>query len=597
MSFEIIIVLAVLVLAAVLFVTEKLRVDLVALLVMALLLLSGIITPSQGLAGFSNTATITVGAMFVLGAGLFKTGAVNFLGDFTVTVFKRGFWVGIISVMLIAGVLSAFINNTPVIAIFLPILLSVSRETGISASKILMPVSFASMFGGVCTLIGTSTNILVSSIAEKSGLRPFTMFEFVPLGLAMFVVGMAYLLIVGIRLIPERRGTSQDLVENFSLAEYLTEVVLLPDASSVGKELRHAPLVHDLDIVILKIQRGDTVIQLPLPDEVLQADDVLLVRCDLEKIRALQEREGVLFKAQTKWGDENVAMGNHRLIEAVIEPNSNLIAGTLQTAQFRDKYGATVLAIRHGGRVVHEKLSDMILRGGDVLLMEIEKGRIPALRKAGEFIITSEMDPTAFRRNKAIFAIAIVAGVVIAATLNLAPIVVTALVGAIAIVFTGCITLEEAYQAIEWKIIFLLAGVLSLGVALDESGAAKLMSSSMLTYIGALGPIALVSAFYLITSLLTETMSNNATAALLAPIAIATANTMGVEPTPFLMAITFAASASFMTPVGYQTNTMIYGPGQYRFFDFVKVGTPLNVMFWILATILIPMIWSFEKTQ
>ncbi|MGH9946280.1 MAG: SLC13 family permease [Pyrinomonadaceae bacterium] len=592
MTLDITIVLAVLVLAAVLFVTEKLRVDLVALIVMGLLLVNGIITPAQGLGGFSNSATVTVAAMFVLSAGLFKTGAVNFLGDFTSSVFKRGFWVGIISVMLIVGLLSAFINNTPVIAIFLPILLGVARETGISASKILMPVSFASMFGGVCTLIGTSTNILVSSIAEKNGLRPFSMFEFVPLGLAMFALGTAYLLIVGIRMIPERRG-GEGLIDDFSLSEYLTEVVLLPDAGSVGKQIRHAPLVHDLDLTILKIQRGETTIQLPPPDEVLQADDVLLIQCDLEKIRSLQERQGVQLKPQTKWGDENVALANYRLLEAVIEPNSNLIASTLQKAQFRDNYGATVLAIRHGGRLVHKKMSDTILRGGDVLLMEIERTRIPAFRKSGEFIITSEMETTAFRRDKALFAILIVIGVVLAATLNIAPIVVTALLGAIAIVFTGCISLEEAYQAIEWKIIFLLAGVLSLGAALDQSGAAALLSSNMLRYIGALGPVALVSAFYLITSLLTETMSNAATAALLAPIAIATAATMGVNPTPFLMAITFAASASFMTPVGYQTNTMIYGPGQYKFMDFVKVGTPLNIMFWIMATILIPMIWSF----
>ncbi|MBK7512693.1 MAG: SLC13 family permease [Chloracidobacterium sp.] len=592
MSLQIIIVLAVLILAAFLFVTEKFRVDLVALLVMALLLISGIITPSQGLAGFSNSATITVGSMFVLGAGLFKTGAVNYLGEFTNSVFKRGFWVGIIAVMLIVGLLSAFINNTPVIAIFLPILLGVAKETGISASKILMPVSFASMFGGVCTLIGTSTNILVSSIAEKNGLRAFTMFEFLPLGLAMFAVGVVYLLIVGIRLIPERRG-GENLVDNFTMSEYLTEVVLLPHASSVGKMIRDAPIVHDLDLGIVKIQRDELIIQLPTPDVILQAGDILLIRCDLENIRNLQEREGVLFQPQTKWRDDNVALDNYRLIEAVIEPNSNLIADTLQGSQFRDRYGANVLAIRHGGRVVHEKLSNTVLRGGDVLLMEIEQSRIAAIRKSGEFIITSEMETTAFRRDKAIFAILIVAGVVLAATFNLAPIVVTALVGAIAMVFTRCISLEEAYIAIEWKIIFLLAGVLSLGVALDESGAAGLLSSNMLRYIGVYGPIALVSAFYLLTSLLTETMSNNATAALLAPIAIATANTMGVEPTPFLMAITFAASASFMTPVGYQTNTMIYGPGQYKFLDFVKVGTPLNIMFWIMATVLIPMIWSF----
>lgn len=592
MTAEIGIVLAALALAVFLFVTEKLRVDVVALLVMGLLLVSGIITPAQGLSGFSNAATLTVGAMFVLSAGLFKTGAVSFLGEITSRVFKSGFWFGIIVVMLIVGVLSAFINNTPVIAIFLPILLGVARENGISASKILMPVSFASMFGGVCTLIGTSTNILVSSIAQESGLRSFTMFEFTPLGVIMFALGTAYLLILGIRLIPERRGGG-DLVEDFSLNEYLTEVVLQPDSISVGKRIREAPLVKDLELSIVKIERDDKVIQVPSPNEILRAFDVLLVRCDIEQIRSLQEQEGVLFKAQNKWGDESITSADYRLIEAVLLPTSRLVGSTLMRSNFRERFDATVLAIRHKGRLLRQKLSDTELSAGDVLLVEIKQDRIPNFRRSGDFIITSEMETTEFRRNKAVIAIGIVAAVVLGATFELAPIVVTAILGAIGLILLGCISVEEAYEAIEWKIIFLLAGVLSLGVALEQSGTAALLSSNILKYVGVWGPIALVSAFYLLTSILTETMSNNATAALLAPIAIATAKTLELDATPFLMAITFAASASFMTPVGYQTNTMIYGPGQYKFIDFVKVGSPLNLMFWIVATIAIPMIWPF----
>jgi di/tricarboxylate transporter len=251
------------------------------------------------------------------------------------------------------------------------------------------------------------------------------------------------------------------------------------------------------------------------------------------------------------------------------------------------------LANRHRESLLREKLPDTKLSPGDLWLNEIETNRLGAFKRSGDFIITSEMETTEFRRSKAIIAIAIVAGVVISATTNVAPIVVSALIGAIALVLTGCISLEEAYGAIEWKIIFLLAGVLSLGIALDSSGAANLLSESMIAYVGSLGLVALVSAFFLVSSLLTGMMSNNATAALLAPIAIATARALDVDAIPFLMAITFAASASFMTPVGYQTNTMIYAPGQYRFVDFVKVGTPLNLIFWILATILIPMIWSF----
>jgi len=418
------------------------------------------------------------------------------------------------------------------------------------------------------------------------------MFEFAPLGLIMFAVGTAYMLLIGIKLIPERRGEG-DLTESFALNEYLTEIVLLPVAASVGQPIKNAPLVKDLDIAILEIRREDATIHQPTGDEVLLANDVLLVRCDLEKIRAMQEREGVRLKPQAKWGDESVASEDYRLLEVVVDPNSALVGSTLQKSDFRENYGATVLAIRHRGKLLREKLSDTILSAGDLLLLEIHRERLNAFKRNDDFIITSENQTVEFRRNKVVFALVIVAGVILAASLNFAPIVVAAVIGAILLILLGCITLDEAYQAIEWKIIFLLAGVLSLGIALEKSGAAQMISTHIVSSVGTFGLIALVSAFYLLTSLLTETMSNNATAALLAPIAIATAATLGVNPQPFLVAVTFAASASFMTPVGYQTNTMIYGPGQYKFIDFVKVGTPLNIIFWLLATFLIPVFWKF----
>ncbi len=592
MNGEVIFVIAVLLFAVYLFVTEKLPVDLVALLVMALLLVSSIITPAEGFAGFSNSATVTVASMFILSAGLFRTGAVNFLGDLVNVLFKRNFWIAMFIVMVLVAVLSAFINNTPVIAIFLPILLGVARATRISASKILMPISFASMFGGVCTLIGTSTNILVSSIAEKRGLRPFSMFEFAPLGLIMFAVGTVYLLLFGIRLIPDRRGEG-DLTESFHLDEYLTEIVLLHGAASVGQRIKNAPLVHDLDITIVEVRRDGERFQQPTGEFLLRGNDVLIVRCDLEKIRALQEREGVQFRPQVKWGDDSLTTEDYRLVEAVVGPNSSLVGSNLKLTNFRENYGATVLAIRHHGELLREKLSETRFSGGDLLLLEIHSDRLNALKRSRDLIITSEQNTVEFRRSKVLIALVIVVGVIAAASLNMAPIVVSSAVGAILLILTKCITLDEAYQAIEWKIIFLLAGVLSLGVALESSGAARLISSNLVTTVGSIGLIALVSAFYILTSVLTEMMSNNATAALLAPIAIATAAALGVNPQPFLVAVTFAASASFMTPVGYQTNTMIYGPGQYKFIDFVKVGTPLNIIFWILATFLIPVFWEF----
>ncbi len=593
MTFEIAVVSVVLLLAIVLFVTEKLRVDVVALLVMSVLLVSGIITPSQGLSGFSNSATVTVAAMFILSAGLFRTGAVNFLGTFVNRIFKRGFWIGIILVMIIVGFMSAFINNTPVIAIFLPLLLAAAKETGFSPSKMLMPVSFASMLGGLCTLIGTSTNILISSIATDKGMAPFTMFEFAPLGIIMFAVAVVYLSLIGIRLIPDRR-TKGDLSEAFAINEYITEIVILEDSISAGKKIRDAPLVRDIDLSILEIRRGDITIHQPGPETVLLGNDILIVRCDLESIRAMQVQEGVELRPQEKWGDASLTPEDFRLLEVVIDPTSSLIDLSLRESGFRERFGATVLAIRHKGRLIHTKLSNTVITAGDLLLVEIHQERLASFVRSGDFIITSETCKVEFRTGKVAIAIAIVVGVVAAASLNFAPIVVASVIGAVLMVLLGCLTMEESYSAIDWKIIFLLAGILSLGVALDRSGAADLIATNVVSSVGSFGNIAIVSVFYLITVLLTSVMSNNATGALLAPIGIATAVSLGVDPRPFLIAIVFAASASFITPIGYQTNTMIYGPGQYKFIDFIKVGTPLNIILWIIATIMIPIIWPFH---
>ncbi|MFN0084457.1 MAG: SLC13 family permease [Blastocatellia bacterium] len=597
MTYEIILVFAVAICAVVLFATEKLSVDLIALLIMASLLIFGIISPDEGISGFSNKATVTVGAMFVISAGLFKTGAVSYLGKFTSDIFKRNYWLGLITVMIAVGFFSAFINNTPIVAVFIPVLLGVAKEIKASVSKLLMPMSFASMFGGVCTLIGTSTNILVSSIAEERGQPPFSMFEIAPLGLVMFTVGMLYMLAIGIRLIPERRSKS-DLIESYNMQEYIAEVVLLENAPSVGHTIKDAPIAKDIEIVIIGVQRGEEVISVPPPDFVLQAGDVLRVSCNWEEFNQLQTREGVLFKPQFKWHDQDVEAKEVKLVEAVVAPTSEFVgrsfAGkSLEDLQFQERFGALVLAIRHRGKLLREKISDAKLEAGDSLLLEVKADRYNQLRQDSSFIIISEVEQPSYRKNKLILALLIVAGVIFTATLGILPIVVSAIIGSVLLVLTGCLTMEDAYQAIEWRIIFLLAGVLSLEAAMENSGAAPLISSTIISAVGAWGPVALLSAFYLMTFVFTEIMSNSATAALLTPVAIATANALQVSPRPFLVAVMFAASASFMTPVGYQTNTLIYGPGQYRFADFLKVGTPLNLIFWLIATIMIPYFWKF----
>ncbi len=595
MSLEIILVLIILIVAIILFATEYLSVDLVAILIMSALILAGILTPQEGVAGFSNQATITVAAMFILSAGLFKSGAVNALGKQLSTLFKYNFWVGVVVMMIGVGAMSAFINNTPVVAIMIPLVITAAAASNHPVSKLLMPLSFASMFGGVCTLIGTSTNILVSGIAEENGQAPFGMFEMTALGLIFFATGIIYMLLAGIRLIPVRKDEGE-LTEKFGMGDYLTEIILKKEAPSVGSKIADSPLVKVLDIDIIALTRDGQHYYSPSGNMVLRENDLLKVRCDVKKIKELGEREGIELKPRDD--QEGNKSEQVILVEAVLAPNSNVVGKTLKQIRFRQRYNANVLAIRHRGEIMHEKLIETILRAGDTLLLEVEKEQLAELKRLemkneSAFLILSEVGLPEFRRRKIAIAVSIIAGVVIAATFGILPIMTGAIIGSALMVLTGCLNMEEAYKSIEWRVIFLLAGALSLGLALHKTGTADLLSGYIISIAGSLGPIAIVSALYLITSLLTEAMSNNASAVLLAPIAIASAAAMDTDPRPFLMAITFAASCSFMTPVGYQTNTMIYGAGHYKFMDFVRVGTPLNIILWIVATLLIPVFFPF----
>ena len=603
MTLEIGIMLAVLAGAVVLFATERFPVDVVAIIAMSILVVTGVITPEQGVSGFSNSATITVAAMFILSAALFKSGAVVALGNQMARLFKFNFWVGITATMVVVGAISAFINNTPVVAIFIPILVGAAAKSNLSVSKMLIPLSFASMFGGVCTLIGTSTNILVSSIAADNGLAPFSMFEMTRMGLIFFGAGLAYMLLFGIHLIPQR-SMGDGLIQKFGMGDYLTEIVLLKTAPSVGKSIRNSPLVKQLEIDILEVNKGGQYFINPAEDLVLEEGDILKVRCNVEKIKTLKERQGIALKSDLKFrsdleeGPVLELSGKMILVEAVIATNSIFEGKTVKQIGFRQRFGATVLAIRHRGELMREKVANTVLRSGDTLLIEVETEKLPYLRQLelrgrNTFLIVSEVNLPNYRKDKMLTVVLTLAGIILLASLEILPIMVAAIMGSMFLVVTRCITMEEAYTAIDWKVIFLLAGAIGMGVGLEASGAARLISGFLIDIVGSIGPIAIVSVLYLVTSLLTETMSNNASAVLLAPIAIAAAIAMEVDPRPFLMAITFAASSSFLTPVGYQTNTMIYGVGGYRFFDFFRVGAPLNLIFWLLATFLIPVYFPF----
>lgn len=591
---EILAVLLLVLSAILLFATEALRVDVVAILILVALALSGLIAPEEALKGFSNPATATVAAMFVLSAGLRHTGLVDAFAEGVDTALGRSSWLVALGLMLAVALVSAFINNTAAVAILIPIVLGLCRRHGWSPSRFLMPLSFMAQVGGVCTLVGTSTNILVSDIARRSGMRPFGMFEFSALGLCL--VGIAYLYLATVPPFLLRRvgdRAPQPLSKRYQLGRYLTEIEVLSDSPLVGQRLADTQIGAKLGVEVLEVIRKDKPVWIPAPEQFLEAGDVLVARAPLSSLLGPQEELGLRFKRNIEVSESRLQGEGVTLVEALIPPGSRLEGKTLQEAQFRRRYRCQAIAIRHHDRLEAGKIGKVPLAVGDVLLLQGFRRDLEALAAGLEVVIMEELAPAKVPFRRKVFAIAAIAGAVGFAAWGVAPILVTAMTAAAFLVISRVLTIEQAYQAIDWKVIFLLAGVIPLGVALEATGAAASIASGVVEVLGPVGPWAVMSAFFLVTTLLTNVMSNNATAILLAPMAIAAAEGLGVSARPFLVAVTFGASTAFMTPVGYQTNAMVQEPGGYRFNDFFVVGTPLNLLFWIAASFLIPRFFPF----
>ena len=587
---NILMVLAVAILAMVFFISGKLSVDLVAVCVLTALLLLGLIEIGDALYGFSSPATATVATMFVISAGLVRTGLVQWLAhqidNIAGKTELRLFLVLCVSISF----LSAFIVNTATVAIFIPVAIVLANERRIAPSRMLMPLSFASQFGGVCTLVGTSTNILVNAIAVSSGMEPFGFFEFAPLGLIMACAGIVYLMTVGLWILPKRRGEDQK-VDKYLLADYLVELRVTEKSSLIGTTWKESEL-SQREIELIKMLREEKATWKPLRTKIM-VGDVLLLYGHADKIFSMKDRYGLETQNREAMDDQQLSSGNVRLVEALVPPRSSLVGRTLKTAYFFYRFGFTVLALQRRAKILRERLSENRLAGGDTLLLQGEKEDIARLMKSSDLIVTSELTDLYLRKNRAIIALVMVLAVIFLAAFNIVPILAAALIGALGMLLGGCLTMEEAYNAIDWKVIFLLGGILPLGLALEQSGAALWMADLILKPFSVSSPLMVLAVLYICTAILTETMSNNAAAVILAPIALSLSTAMNADPRPFLVAITFAASTSFATPIGYQTNTMIYAPGGYRFMDYTRVGGPLNLIFWGLSVVFIPMLWPF----
>lgn len=598
MTVAAIVTLIIIILAIILYATEWISIDLVSIIVMLLLIITGVISPEQGVSGFSNKATITVAFMFVISAAILKTGALQVFTHKITSLFKKNYSIGFFVFLLFIAFISAFVNNTPVVAVFIPVVIQIARKIGKSPSKLLIPLSYAAIWGGVCTLIGTSTNIVVGGVAEKAGIEPISLFQMTPVGIILTITGILFLVLGGTRLLPDREN-DQDLEKKFGIKSYITEIVLLPNSDSIGKKMMDSNIIKDYDLDVLQIKRGNSEIIMPSGDFTLESNDILKVRCDIDKIKGLKERAKIEDDGITMlMGDSKLTSRNVALVELVVASNSDFQGRTLKELDFRRRFRAIPLAIRHRKEVVHSDLYETKLKSGDIILAEVKTHYLKELKKMenendSPFVLLSEDTMLDFNLKNFAIVSTIILAVVLSAAFGWMDIMVGSIAAVSILVLSQCLTMKDTYESINWQVIFLLAGSLSMGVAMNNSGLDLLLAKNLVHYLEGWGPIAVLSGLYILTALLGELMSNNATAALITPIAIASANQLNVDHLPFLMAVIFASSASFMTPVGYQTNAMVYGAGQYKFVDFFKVGLGISIIFWILVSFLIPIFYPF----
>ncbi|WP_420643158.1 SLC13 family permease [Candidatus Leptofilum sp.] len=595
MTFDHILVLGILTIAVGLFISDRLRVDLVALLVLLALILTGLLTPEAAFAGFASPAVITVWAVFIISGAMFQSGVADLLAQQMLRLAGDSPTRLLIVIMVTAGIMSAFMNNIGAVAILLPAVVAIGRSQHIAPSKLLMPLAFAALLGGNMTLIGTPPNILAATILEDyGGVEPFQFFDFLPMGIIVLVAGILYMLLFGRHLLPERQS-GDELVDAYPVREYVTEVRVSEASSLIGQTVKQSRFGEQFDLNILRVRHEDDRMDSPITDRLLGAGDVLLIEGPLSNILKVSRTHGLQLAQE--WESQgwhpSVETEGMDLIELTLAPYSEMTGLTLKEMGFRARFGLSVLAIRHNGKSITDHLGDVPIDFGDALLVQGAPNKFGLLRTNPDFLVLDTPQLELRRTDKAAVSLVILFAVLLTATFGWLSITTTMVLGAVLMILAGVLTMDEAYRAIDWQSVFLIAGMLPLGIAMEETGTARLLADQLVNIVGGLGPVAVLAGVFLLTALLTEVISNAAAAVLMVPIAIDAGFGLGVAPEPFVMATVLAASTSFLMPVGHQVNVIIYGPGGYRFSDYARVGIWLNLIILGLVLTVLPLFWPF----
>lgn len=605
MTWEILFVFSLLIFAIVSFIWERISADLTAITVFGVLIFVSMFSKSpelptlDNLLGvFGNSAPLTIAAMFIVSGCLERTGAIDLITGYFRRMVKLPYRSFIFVMVIGVAAVSAFINNTPVVIVLMPVMLTLSREMGIASSKLLIPLSYASIFGGTCTLLGTSTNLLASGILVDSGHEPIGMFELAAVGVPILAFGSLYLVLFGNKLLPHRE-TLTSILSDEERKEFMTEAFVRAGSELKGQTALESGMLKGRGIRLLEIVRHGVAITGDPKRTKLEVGDRLVLACRPSGVAEANSIKGIALHGEISAGLETIAMDEGALVEGVVGPHATILGKTLGEINFRQRFRMVVVAVHRKGHNQRDRLDSLRLQTGDTLLMMGSTKAINSLSTSEEIILLDRPRlPARSIRAKMPIAIGITIAIVTLATLNIVPIVAAVTLGVAILMLTGCMKPKDAYGSVEWSILMIIFGMLALGQAMDSTGASLLIAENMIGLVQNFAPehlqsVMMLAFVYIITSTFTEFLSNNAAVALMVPIALGIATTLGIDPRPLVVGSCIAASASFATPIGYQTNTYVYGVGGYRFFDFTKVGLPLNIVCFIVTVVVVPRFWSF----